>query len=56
MERECDKGSKIWHNFLFLFSNKLLVFRAGIHEMLIRIAIREDPDLGLAHRCQNINR
>ena len=29
---------------LFLFSNKILVFRAGIHKMLARIANREDPD------------
>ena len=29
---------------LFLFSNKMLVFRAGIHKMLVRIASREDPD------------
>ena len=28
----------------FLYSNKILVFRAGIHKMLIRIANREDPD------------
>ena len=38
------KCSKISHTFLFLISNKLLVFRAGIHEMLVRIADREDPD------------
>ena len=30
--------------FLFLFSNKLLVFRAGIHKILVRIANGEDPD------------
>ena len=30
--------------FLFLFSNKMLVIRAGIHIMLVRIANREDPD------------
>ena len=29
--------------FLLLFSNKLLVFRAGIHKLLVRIANREDP-------------
>ena len=28
----------------FLFSNKMLVIRAGIHKMLVRIANREDPD------------
>ena len=30
--------------FLFLFSDKLLVSRAGIHKMLVRIANGEDPD------------
>ena len=30
--------------FLFLFSNKMLVFMAGIHKLLIRRANREDPD------------
>ena len=30
--------------FLFLFSNKVLVLRAGINKMLNRIASREDPD------------
>ena len=29
--------------FLFLFSNKLLVFRVGIHKRLVRIVNREDP-------------
>ena len=38
------KCSKILNTFLFLISNKLLVFRTGIHKMLVRIAIREDPD------------
>ena len=28
----------------FLFSNKILVNRAGIHKMVVRIANREDPD------------
>ena len=28
----------------FLFSNKLLVFKAGIHKIDVRIANREDPD------------
>ena len=35
----------------FLFSNKMLVIRAGIHKMLVRIANREDlkeqSDMGL---------
>ena len=30
--------------FLFLFSNKMLIIRAGIHKMRVRIAHREDPD------------
>ena len=37
------KFSKITNTFLFLFSNKMLVFRAGIHKMLVGIANREDP-------------
>ena len=38
------KFSNISNTFLFLFSNKMLVIRAGIHKMLVRIANREDPD------------
>ena len=38
------KFSKILNAFLVLFSNKMLVFRAGIHKMPFRIANREDPD------------
>ena len=41
------KCSKISNTFLF--SNKMLVFRVTIHKMLVKIANREDPDLGL--RC-----
>ena len=37
------KCSKISNTFPFLFSNKLLVIRTGIHKMLVRIANREDP-------------
>ena len=33
-----------WAPALPLFSNKLLVIRAGIHQMPVRIANREDPD------------
>ena len=33
---------KISNTFLFLFSNEMLVSRAGIHKMLVRIANRED--------------
>ena len=35
---------KILNAFLFLFSNKMLVIRAGIHKMLVGIVNREDPD------------
>ena len=38
------KCSKILNTFLFLFSNKMLVFRAGFQKMLARIANREDPE------------
>ena len=43
--------------FLFLFSYKMLVIRAGIHKMLVRIANREElllqkqSDLGLHCFC-----
>ena len=30
--------------FLSLFSNKMLVFRAEIHNFVVKIANREDPD------------
>ena len=39
-----SKCSKILNTFLFLFSYKRLVSRAGIHTVLVRIANREDPD------------
>ena len=35
---------KILNTFLFLFSNKMLAFRAGICKILARIANREDSD------------
>ena len=38
------KCSKISTNILFLTSNKMLVFRAGIHKIFVKIANREDPD------------
>ena len=41
---QCGKCSKILNGFLFLFLNKMLVIRAEIHKMLVRIANREDPD------------
>ena len=36
--------SGLVNTFLFLFSNKMLVIRAGIYKMLISIAHREDSD------------
>ena len=38
------KCSKILNTFLFLFSNKMLIFRARIHKMLVRIANSSDSD------------
>ena len=35
---------KVQNTFLFLFSTKMLVIRAGIHKKLVRIANREDSD------------
>ena len=35
---------KVLNTFLVLFLNKMLVIRAGIHKMFVRIANREDPD------------
>ena len=40
--------SKILNTFLFLFSNTMFVFMAGIHRKLdVRITLMEDPDLAL---------
>ena len=36
--------SKVSNTFLFLFSSKLLVIRAGINKILVTIANMEDPD------------
>ena len=38
------KCSQILNTFLFLFSAKIMVIRAGIHKIHVRIANREDPD------------
>ena len=38
------KCSKILNTFLFLVSNKLLLFMAGYHKMLVRTANTENPD------------
>ena len=39
-----SKCSKILNTFLFLFSNKMLVFRTENHKMLVRITNKPDPD------------
>ena len=42
-----SKCYKILNTFLFLFANKMLVFRIwilNIHKKLVRIANRKDPD------------
>ena len=36
--------SKFYNTLLFLFSTSMLVIGAGIHNMLVRIADRKDPD------------
>ena len=36
--------SKISNTFLFLFSGKMFVIKAGIHKMHVRIANKLDPD------------
>ena len=38
------KHSKILNIFYFCIPIKCFVFRAGIHEILVRIANEEDPD------------
>ena len=38
------KCSKISNTFLYLLSTIIMVIRTGIHEMLVRIANREDTD------------
>ena len=38
------KCPKILNSLLFLFSNKMLLIRAGIHRMPVRIGNRENPD------------
>ena len=39
-----SKCSKISNTFLILISNKMLIFRAGMDKLLVRIANRGDPD------------
>ena len=38
------KNSKTLNTFQFLFENKMLLIRTGIHNRLVRIANKEDPD------------
>ena len=38
------KCSKILNTFLFLFSNEMLIIKAGIYEMFVSIANREYLD------------
>ena len=45
---KCPKTS---NTLLFLFWNKMLVIRAGIHKMLVRIAIREDQGTNIFQYC-----
>ena len=40
----CSNCSKLSKTFFILFSNKMLIFKAGIHKILVKIANREDPD------------
>ena len=39
-----SKCSKILNAILFLFSDNMLVIKAGAHKTLVRITNREDPD------------
>ena len=39
---------------LSLFSNKMLVFRAGIYKLLVRIANREDLDQTASSEMQSV--
>ena len=43
-EVQYGKCSKILNIFLFLFSYKMSVFRAGTHKMLVKIANSDGPD------------
>ena len=38
------KCSELSNTFQFLFTNKMLVIRAGSHKMLVRITNKEDSD------------
>ena len=38
------KCLRISNTFPFLYSNQMVVFRAEIHKMLVRLVNREDPD------------
>ena len=43
-KRGYNKCSEISNTFLFLFSNEMLVIRAGTHKIHVRKANREDHD------------
>ena len=45
--KEYSKSFKISNTFLFLISNEMFDIRAGILIILVRMAYREDHDLGL---------
>ena len=42
--KSLHKCSKISNTFRFLFSNNMVVIRAGTHNMLVRKANGKDPD------------
>ena len=48
----CSKSLK---TSLFLFSNKLLVIRDGIHKMLVRTVNRADPDQTASEEFRDID-
>ena len=44
LKQSYGKSSRIWNTLIFIFLNKMLVIRTGIHKMFVRIANRADPD------------
>ena len=44
LKQSYGKLFKISNTLLFIFLDKMLVIRTGIHKMLVRIANRTDPD------------
>ena len=45
---------KILNTFLFMFSNKMFVFRAGIHKT-VRIGNRVDPDWAASQKQSDLS-